>query len=308
MVCARCGTRLHAGDRFCGGCGVDIHTASGGHGSPDSPTAQVLQECFATLDRRFRDVYANPKGVVVVPVGRTSVFVDTEEAPGERVNVSVRAVVLRDLPPEPELFRYVALNAGRYLVGGLYLYPEGDTVDLDVIVRLWHDRSSPDDLLEAVSVAATNSLELADHLEQRFGGVRLNPAGEERKLWNREALADRQDVTEALVASLDTQSTAIMGAADHITVLLPYNGSREELWAPVYAVTSGGLWYAGRGQQGRGPVVRHVAHYGIDRDVMHHEQAPYDYFALLKDQSGVMIQVGSAAEAYAILKARNEAA
>ena len=41
---------------------------------------------------------------------------------------------------------------------------------------------------------------------------------------------------------------------------------------------------------------------------MHHEQPPYDYFALLTDQTGVMIQVGTVGEAYAILKARNEAA
>jgi hypothetical protein len=81
-----------------------------------------LEKCLATLYGRFEDVYRNPEGVIVVPAGRTSVFVDTEESAGGRVAVSVRAVVLRELAPSPELFQYVAVNAGRYLVGGLYLY------------------------------------------------------------------------------------------------------------------------------------------------------------------------------------------
>lgn len=309
MACARCGARLRDGDRFCGGCGVDLQTASGGHGPPDSPASRALQECFATLVARFEDVYRNPKGVVAVPAGTTSVFVDTEESAGGRVTVSVRAVVLRDLAPRPELFEYVAVNAGRYLVGGLYLYQEGQTYDLDVIVRLWHDRVRPDDLVEAVEVARTNALELADRLEPHLGGNRINPSGgSQKKLWNPEALARRTDVADALVARLDTQSTAIFGAADHVSFMGAYDGRRGDLWEPVYAVTRGGLWVAGREDRERAPVVRHVAHTQIDRDVMHHEQPPFDYFALLTDQTGVMIQVSSVDEAYAILKARNEAA
>ncbi|GAA4752222.1 hypothetical protein GCM10023199_34470 [Actinomycetospora chibensis] len=309
MACARCGARLHDGDRFCGGCGVDIQTASGGHGPPDSPASRALQECFTTLFGRFEDVYRNPTGVVAVPIGTTSVFVDTEETSGGRVNVSVRGVILQDLPPRPALFQYVAEHAGRYLLGGLYLYPEGDTYDLDRIVRLWHDRTSPDDLIQAVAVVGTNALEHADHLEPLFGGNRINPSGgSQKKLWNPEALARRTDVADALVARLDTQSTAILGAADHVSFMGAYDGRRGDLWEPVYAVTRGGLWVAGRADRGRAPVVRHFAHAQIDRDVMHHEQPPYDYFALLVDQTGVMIQVGSVDEAYAILKARNEAA
>ena len=85
--------------------------------------------------------------------------------------VEVRAYTNIGVPPSPELFEYVALNANAYVFGHLGAFEDGEG-EIVVIFshRLLGDYLDPEELKVAVAAVASTADEVDDEIQERFGG------------------------------------------------------------------------------------------------------------------------------------------
>lgn len=232
---------------------------------------RVLEALRAGCD----NVFVNPAGVVVVPHGRTSVFI--EHAPvGELELITLRAPILQNLTGTPELFEYVALHATLFKLGELYLFAEGAGYDLDFQSRTFIHWVPPEDVGFLVGIVADTATGQAEDLQPRFGGTLLNASGATyRRVFAEDALARNSVVSDALEAKLDTHRTAIMGAAAGAWV----SPGDAVLGQVVFAMTATDLWLAGWPPTAQEPAVWRTPYREISEDLARHDNGASDYLA-----------------------------
>jgi hypothetical protein len=104
----------------------------------------------------------------------TRVFVRVDPFGESGTSVSVYAVTNVDLPPSPELFRYVATEGSSWIFGHLGAGESEDgTVTTTFRQTLLGEYLDPQELRAAVIAVATTADDLDDQIKERFGGKRM---------------------------------------------------------------------------------------------------------------------------------------
>jgi hypothetical protein len=125
---------------------------------------------FGYLTDHWQGVYQNSHGALIVPdIGHTACFVEPSETRDGRTRVNIRAPILLGVPPSPELFRLVALNATNWAFGALSIYEE-DGLNLEFDYAVLADGLSSAVLNYLVQVISETARSLAPDLKNEFGG------------------------------------------------------------------------------------------------------------------------------------------
>lgn len=260
---------------------------------------QVRRNLFTWAFRYYDNVYVNPKNVIVVPSGTTSVFVETRELQDGRVHISTRAPILMNLEGSPRLFEYVAINCGNFTLGSLYLFREGGRYDLDFECRLLSTWLSEQDFLEIIAISGESARNLSAELQPNLGGNVLNNDEGPPVPQVFGDVTAYPEVSDKLGQSLDGETVIVIGVATSVR-RIPEN---YELTGAVYAVTPTDFWAAGRTGRRNAIEVMRVPHRDVKRDIIHE---PAVYMAELKTKSFIWVTLADLVAARAILVVRNE--
>jgi hypothetical protein len=84
--------------------------------------------------------------------------------------VEVRAYTNIGVPPSPELYEYLALNANAYVFGHLGAFEDEGGMVVIFSHRLLGDYLDPEELKVAVAAVASTADEIDDEIRDRFGG------------------------------------------------------------------------------------------------------------------------------------------
>lgn len=108
----------------------------------------------------------------LVPVDSTAVNINVL-ARDTRTLVQMFVPVLRQLPPSPEMFEYVATEGQSYFFGNLHYIRDIDGGLLVFEHTLLGDYLDADELYGALGALASTGNDLDDELQKRFGGKRF---------------------------------------------------------------------------------------------------------------------------------------
>lgn len=121
------------------------------------------------LTESLGSVSVDQDGDFGIPYGSTVAFVSVNDAFGEHAVVDVWAIVLRDVPLTPELFRFVANKDYRF--GDLIVRRNENGLGRVIFSQgILGDFLDPEELRLAVSAVAVTADELDDEMQARFGG------------------------------------------------------------------------------------------------------------------------------------------
>lgn len=111
--------------------------------------------------------------------GSTRVFVAVEDFGDGDTWIRIFCPVLTGVSPSPELFEYVALNAGNYRYGTVSAEKESDgAIRLLLTHGILGTYLDPEELRIAVALLADSADTIDDQLKQMFGGVRFHEDGD----------------------------------------------------------------------------------------------------------------------------------
>lgn len=116
-------------------------------------------------------------GSVSIQYGSARVFVEVVPWADENVLVRIQTLVLIEVPKSPELYEWIAFNAGNYYFGAIYLATSNDDPDAaDVLMEhnLLGDYIDLDEFLAALGGIASTADELDTELEGKFGGKKFH--------------------------------------------------------------------------------------------------------------------------------------
>lgn len=106
-----------------------------------------------------------------VPYDSTAVMINVVEQE-TRTLVMMYVPVLRQVPPSPELFKYIAIEGQQYFFGSLRYIPDVDQGLVAFEQTLLGDYLDGDELMTALAALANTGNDLDDELQKRFGGKR----------------------------------------------------------------------------------------------------------------------------------------
>lgn len=107
-----------------------------------------------------------------VPFDTTAVNISVLEQE-TRTLVMMFVPVLREVPPSPELFKYIAIEGQQYFFGHLRYVPDVDQGLLSFEQTLLGDYLDSDELMSSLAALANTGNELDEELQRRFGGKRF---------------------------------------------------------------------------------------------------------------------------------------
>ena len=107
-----------------------------------------------------------------VPFDTTAVNISVLEQE-TRTLVMMFVPVLREVPPSPELFKYIAIEGQQYFFGHLRYVPDVDQGLLSFEQTLLGDYLDSDELMSSLAALANTGNELDEVLQKRFGGKRF---------------------------------------------------------------------------------------------------------------------------------------
>ena len=128
------------------------------------------------LTEKLGTVEIDKDGDFTVRHESTRAFVSCREW-GDKTLVVVHAPFLGDVPPSPELFKYVATEGGLYHFGHVTAWEQGGTCTLSFRHTLLGDYLDGPELEAALVAVAVTANDLDDELQQRFGGRRFHEDG-----------------------------------------------------------------------------------------------------------------------------------
>ncbi len=107
-----------------------------------------------------------------VPFDTTAVNINVLEQE-TRTLVMMFVPVLREVPPSPELFKYIAIEGQQYFFGNLRYVPDVDQGLVSFEQTLLGDYLDADELMASLAALASTGNELDEELQKRFGGKRF---------------------------------------------------------------------------------------------------------------------------------------
>ena len=107
-----------------------------------------------------------------VPFDTTAVNISVLEQE-TRTLVMMFVPVLREVPPSPELFKYIAIEGQQYFFGNLRYVPDVDQGLVSFEQTLLGDYLDADELMASLAALASTGNELDEELQKRFGGKRF---------------------------------------------------------------------------------------------------------------------------------------
>lgn len=107
-----------------------------------------------------------------VPFDTTAVNINVLEQE-TRTLVMMFVPVLREVPPSPELFKYIAIEGQQYFFGNLRYVPDVDQGLVSFEQTLLGDYLDADELMASLAALASTGNELDEVLQKRFGGKRF---------------------------------------------------------------------------------------------------------------------------------------
>jgi hypothetical protein len=125
------------------------------------------------LARMFDGIEVDRDGDFTFRNGSARVFVSVEEAFREHTVVNVRAITNMQVPPSPDLFRYIATN-NQYTFGALRAVETDDGVMVSFRHTILGDTLDPEELMTAFATVAVTADDVDDEIQQRFGGARFH--------------------------------------------------------------------------------------------------------------------------------------
>lgn len=138
--------------------------------------ADLRSKLLAWLSASYRDVQMEPNGWITIPdIGPSVIQIETSLVQGGHLKAEVFAPLVLDVPLSTELFRYVAMEGGRFHFGVISLDAGEDGSDELALLQFSHsllaDNLQRDELLAVVWLVAATIVSHAPELQRRFGGV-----------------------------------------------------------------------------------------------------------------------------------------
>lgn len=262
----------------------------------------LQQQFLGWLRETTPETYVDARNAVVVPRRSTRVVVDSEPLDDGRHAITIRAPILQDIEPKPQLAVYVALHANAFRLGNLYLFKVGESYDLDYSYTLMDTWVGKEGLAELVAVAETSAASAAQALHERFGGRLPNPEAAVRQTsfagpeqWG------RQDVYDLLADALGTQQVLVSGTAERV------ERSKDRALADGWFVVTGDhLWFAGRDERHRGSVVWRIPHADVRSDRVSSRGSASTYSADLANGAELTVTARTTEAVVALRDARRD--
>jgi hypothetical protein len=101
---------------------------------------------------------------------------DPEGNPSSMVRIS--AIVAREVPATPELFRWAAVDGSQYWFGSVTVFESEDKQQCSVVFdhALLGDYLDPAELVSAVAMVGATADQIDDVVKEKFGGKRYTDA------------------------------------------------------------------------------------------------------------------------------------
>jgi hypothetical protein len=127
------------------------------------------------LDSSYRDVQVEDNGWITIPdVGPSVIQIESSLVEGQHLKVEIFTPLLLDVPLTPDLFRFVAVEGGRFHFGTLSLDAGEEGTDEYGLLQFSHsllaDTLDRDAFLAVVWLVAATVVERSNLMQQRFGG------------------------------------------------------------------------------------------------------------------------------------------
>lgn len=103
--------------------------------------------------------------------GSCHVFVGVQDYGEENTVVNVYSPTNLQVPPSPELYKYIAIRAGKFVFGSLSIQEQDDGLMVLFGHRLLGEFLDPDELKVAVSAVASTADEIDNQIQEQFGGT-----------------------------------------------------------------------------------------------------------------------------------------
>ena len=129
----------------------------------------VKQKVQRYLADAFGTVQIDRDGDFTFRHGSARIFIRVAELGPDKTAVAIWAPTNNDVPPSPELFRYVATN-NAYTFGSLMAVERGDTVNIAFKHSMLGDNLDPDELVMAVVLLAGTADKIDNEIKEKFGG------------------------------------------------------------------------------------------------------------------------------------------
>jgi len=117
----------------------------------------------------FGTVQIDRDGDFTFRQGSARVFLRVEELGDDKTVVAIWAPTNNDVPPKPELFRYIATH-NAYRFGSLLAVERGDKVNVVFKHTLLGDTLDPDELMIAAALVAGTADKVDTEIKEKFGG------------------------------------------------------------------------------------------------------------------------------------------
>ncbi|HZM55970.1 MAG TPA: hypothetical protein VFC03_13190 [Acidimicrobiales bacterium] len=132
---------------------------------------RVRAFCGTALNGRWKGVYSNQQGVLIVPhIGTTACFVEALDTAYGVTRVNIRAPILLQLKESPELYGVVAFSNVNHSFGAIMLTIENDLANLDFDYSILGEDVTAERLNFFVEYVVRTSVQLAHELRPAFGG------------------------------------------------------------------------------------------------------------------------------------------
>jgi hypothetical protein len=139
----------------------------------DQRVAALRGKVHGYLSRLVGEVRTDAAGRFVFSEGSAQVVVSCEEWPEvDNTVVRLTAPVVLRVPPDPEVFRFVATHGNDFAFARLWV-EEAESGELAVFAgwTLVGDDLDPAEMMAAARIVAVAADHLDDQLKERFGGV-----------------------------------------------------------------------------------------------------------------------------------------
>ena len=138
--------------------------------------ADIQQRVHTYLPKFVRSYETTDNGVIAIREGSARVFISCLDWGDGNVLVDIRALVAIDVPPSPELFKWVAESS--YNVGALNTVDnDKGLVDIFLSHKLLGDFMDPDEFEIAVVLVGRTANQIDDEIKATYGGSRFHEDG-----------------------------------------------------------------------------------------------------------------------------------
>lgn len=140
-----------------------------------SNVAEVSATVQRILTNGYNEVSITKDGDWAIRHGSARAFVQVlgrGEGDSGFTQVNVWSIVLSEVKPSLELFKYVAIDAQQYVWGAAYAFEDDGDITIGLRIRLLGEGLTDDQLTRAVGGILGAADDLDDEMKAKFGGRR----------------------------------------------------------------------------------------------------------------------------------------